>query len=288
MRLRFLVVPAVSVALLGCANDGPATDTVTATTLSGSASTTPASSAALDPGGSGVTTTSRPDEVASDPAARAAVDHYLDAIGGNDFPAALDASRDGLQSLALVRSIVHTANSERGGSTTSQFEERSLWAVGATADEVRFAGQVTLTSTVSGASGPPQSTTDRFTDIVARRDGRGWKAADATYNAAPVVSFPAASNADAGPVRVTLVGAVAFGTSVAVIVQLVSSGEHAVEVRADTLRIDDEQASSTSSIVVGGQPGFLYLSYPRRDERPSAWSATLLVDGSEHRVDLSF
>lgn len=286
MRLRFLVVPALSVALLGCANDSPATDTTT--TLSGSTSTAPSSSVTSAGGGTGVTTASLPDEVAADPAAQAAVDRYLDAIVGNDFPTALGASRDGLQSLALVRSIVYTGNAERGGATTSRFEERSLRPVSATVDEVRFAGEVRLTSTVSGSSGPSQSTTDHFTDIVARRDATGWRAADATYNSAPVVSFPAASTADAGPVRVTLAGAVAFGTSVAVIIQLVSSGEHTVEVQADALRVDDEQAASTSAIVVGGQPGFIYLSYPRRDERPSAWSATLLVDGTEHRLDLSF
>ncbi|MGQ0431080.1 MAG: hypothetical protein ACT452_01585 [Microthrixaceae bacterium] len=286
MRSRPVIVLLLSVALLGCANDAPATDE--ATTVPPPPSTTLASPDPSDPGGSGVTTTSLPGEVASDPAARAAVDRYLDGIGTNDFPTALGASRDGLQSLALVRSIVHTGNAQRGGTTTSRFEERSLHAVSATADEVRFAGQVTLTSTVSGASGPPQSSTDRFTDIVARRDASGWRAADATYNAAPVISVPASAAADAGPVRVTLTGAVAFGASLAVVVQLVSSGEHAVEVIAEALRIDDEQATSTSSIVVGGQPGFIYLSYPRRDERPSAWSATLLVDGTEHRLDLSF
>lgn len=222
--------------------------------------------------------------------AQAALDSYLDAIAANDYATALAVSSDALRSLTIVRSIVHTGNAERGGTTRSTYERRSFDVGPATAEEVRFDGQATLTSTVSGPSGPSVATTDTFSSVAVRRGPDGWRVADATYNGAPLRSFPAAAGASttSGPVRVTLTGAVAFGSSLAVVVQLVADGDHTVEVGSDALRIDDEEAPSTARLVVGGQPGYAYLTYPRRDEQPTEWHATVTVDGDAHTISLLF
>lgn len=291
VQVRACLAVVACTALLGCsANDqatsGEGDDAASATTATPSP-TDGSPAAGPDP------TAPAPDPAAIAPdadvaGARAALDRYLDAIAANDYPTALATSRDALQSLTVVRSIVHTGNRERGGTTSSSYDERRFEVVAATAEEVVFAGHATLTSGVSGPSGPPVSTTDTFQDVRVRLAPDGWRAATATYNGAPLTSFPASSSTAAGAVQVTLRGAVAFGSSLAVVLELVADGEHAVDVSDDALRILDEEAPSTSSLIVGGQPGYLYLTYPRRDEQPTAWRATVAVDGTPHAITLAF
>lgn len=290
MHARVVVAALACAALLGCtAEDGAAGDQDTTSTTLAPASPTD---------GPGNPTGSSPAAAAPDPGAiagdadvagaRAGLDRYLDAIAANDYPAALASSQDALRALTVVRSIVHAGNTDRGGTTSSSYDERGFEVARATAEQVVFSGRAALTSVVSGPSGPAVSTTDTFEEVHMRLGPEGWRAATAIYNAAPLTSFPASSSAQVGSVRVTLMGAIAFGSSLAVVVQLVADGEQAVDVRDDALRILDEEAPSTSTLVVAGQPGYIYLTYPRRDEQPTEWRATIDVDGSPHTVALAF
>lgn len=291
VRAHPILCVTLAVTLLGCSsgdNDDEAVDDTTTTTAAsaGVDGGSPSSAA----GGSGLDTTGGGGAapVAADPAARAALDRYLDALGANDFTAAFEVSADAMQALAVVRSIVHARNSEAGGTTTSKYADRTLTATAATNDEVRFGGTVALTSTVSGDGNEPVSTTDRFGDFLVRRAGDTWKVTGASYNGAAVVHHPATATATAGPVEVHLTGALAFGNSVAVVARLVATGEHEIEVRGELLRVGDEAATSMTRVVVGGQPGSVYVAYPRRDERPTEWRLTLRVDGTDHEVVLTF
>lgn len=245
--------------------------------------------------GEATTTTSTPargsdgssDEVSA-VAARTALDTFLDAIAAGEYPTALSLSRDALRALAVVRSIVAAGNAERGGTTTSTYRRRWFEVALATPDMVRFRGDATLTSVVSGSGGPPVSTTATVSDVIVRRGADGWRVADASYNEAPILTFPATSTTTVGPIQIKLTGAIAFGGSLGVVVRLTATGDHSVDVADDALRINDEQARSTTRLVVGGQPGYIYLSYPRRDTRPTAWRATITVDGTSHSVSLDF
>ena len=156
VRARPLLTIALSLALLGCSSGKPdagghgSPEQTTTTTAGGG----PAPTGVDAPTTTTSSATGAP-AVRADPAARAALDAYLAALGANDFATALRASRDAVQSLTEVRSIVAQGNVERGGKTTTIYKERSLRATSATADEVHFVGRVTLTSTVSGSSGSP-------------------------------------------------------------------------------------------------------------------------------------
>jgi hypothetical protein len=82
---------------------------------------------------------------------------------------------------------------------------------------------------------------------------------------------------------------VAFGDVLGVVVLLYGEGPHTVRLAADHLRIGDDEASSEFHTLIDGQPALLYLTYPRRDERPDSWRASLVVDEtSEAEVSLSF
>lgn len=245
--------------------------------------------------GEATTTTSNPargsdesKEEVSVVAARTALDTFLDAIAAGEYPTALSWSRDSLRSLAVVRSIVAAGNADRGGTTTSTYRRRRFEVALATSDMVQFRGDATLTSVVSGSGGPPVSTTATVSDVIVRRGADGWRVADASYNGAPILSFPATSATTVGPIQLKLTGAVAFGNSVGVVVRLTATGDHSVDVADDVLRINEEQVRSTTRLVVGGQPGYIYLSYSRRDIRPTAWRATITVDGASHSVSLDF
>lgn len=295
-QARSIAGVVASVSLLLACSSGPAKNTRAEGGIAGVRSSAAGGASGTAPGAGGATSPpaqpggqpgagAQPPEVA---AARAALDTYLDALAANDFTRALSVSGDAVGSLTVVRSIIHTSNAARGGSTTSTFEERAFDPAGSSADTVRFSGRAALASTVSGPAGPPAAKTDTFSDMVVRRDGSAWRVTAATYNGQPLVSYPASSSSTVGPVQVTLAGSLAFGNSLGVIVQLVASGDHRVGVSDARLRTSGAEAASSSAFVVPGQPGFVFSTFPRRDERPSQWNATITVDGVAQGVTLGF
>lgn len=243
----------------------------------------PASPRAAGPGAGQSPERQRPGEAAVE-SPRAVLDGYLDALAAEDFDRAVALSAGGPQLVALVRGIVHAHNEQAGGRTSLEWRRRDLSLAAESAGEARFGGEAHLHSMVSGPAAPSREATDRFADVVLTITTGGWRVTDLQLDGRPVVDHApadrAAATATVGGVRLRLVGAVAFGNVVGAIVELVADGDHQVAVDAARLRVGDEEAPAGDTLLAGGQPGWAYTTFARRDDRPTEWRALVSVDGT--------
>lgn len=220
--------------------------------------------------------------------ARQALDVYLDALVDEDFVAAVNASRNGPELFAIIRSVVSDHNRAAGASTELRYERRGFDVAVASDDAVTFSGDAELVAEVRGDGEPPRTSTDVIADPVLRRSERGWRIDDFSVDGRPIVPFPAHGSRQVEGVQINLVGGLAFGNVIGVVIGLVGDGEHTIRIADDRLRAGDLEARSDIGVVVAGQPGRAYFAYPRRDIRPDEWHATITIDGSDHEVTLEF
>lgn len=220
--------------------------------------------------------------------AREALDAYLDGLARQEFTRALDWSERAARRIALVRTILAEHNRVRGAATAVRITGVQFVVSSAQPRRVAFRGRALLHSTVSGGRSSPQESKREIGDPVVERRGAGWVVTSFRWDRRPVVAFDGKASMTRGNVEFRLEGSIAFGDVVGVVVALVAEGEHRVAVDGDRLRIGKEEAASIFGTLIEGQPGLLYLTYPRRDARPDLWRARVSIDGATSGVALSF
>ena len=218
-----------------------------------------------------------PNEVAG---ATAALDAYLDALEAQDFKAAERASTGGARFMATIRDVVARYNAERDGVTKLSYSARSFTVASADRNRVAFAGSATLDSTTSGPAGSPRSDSSTFTDPHVTFSEGGWRVADFGFDGAPIAYFPASSRKEVGGVDLQLRGGLSFGTSTALVIDLITEENHGIRVDGQRLTYEDgTTAESTVGALIFKRPAALYFLFDRVTAAPASWSATVTVDG---------
>lgn len=316
MRRAFALLVVGTLAIAGCADaKRPPIERVSGTIEPSSASAggpiagTPGAEGAdgvATSGGAGTTAGTEGSEgtAASSPApagspaqaaaATAALNEYLDALETQDFKAAQRMSTGGPRFMATVRDVVARYNTERDGVTKLSYSTRSFTVESTEPNRVTFAGTAVLKSTTSGPAGKPRSDSSTFTSpVLAWVDG-SWRVTDFDFDGAPLAHFPFSSHSSVGGVDLILAGGLSFGTSTAVVIDLVSDSDRGIKVDdVHITYVDGTTAESTIGALVSKRPAALYFLFDRVDAAPASWSATVTVDegtGSEttERVVLRF
>jgi hypothetical protein len=221
--------------------------------------------------------------------ARAALDAYLEALARQDFARALGLSSGPAHRLALVRLVLARHNADLGATTTVSLLTRRFALATRTARRTSFEGSATLRSVVRKPDAPQETTERAIADPVVDRVGNAWRVSSFAWASRPVVAYEGGAVARVNGVELRLEGSIAFGDVVGVVVLLVAEGERTVRVDADRLRAGGKEAGSGFRALIGGQPGILYISYPRTDLRPTQWRARVSVDGERpEEIVLSF
>ena len=269
----------------GSATDGGGTSDGTVGGASGSASGT-----TVDGATGGATTggstdgTSTPTESSDGPArahaATAAVDAYFDALEAEDFRAAQRVSSGGPAFMARVRDAVSRYNKERDGATQLSYTARSFQVASNEPTRVTFTGQATLESTTSGPAGPAQKDSARFENPVVTFSNGTWRVTDFRYDGQPLGHFPASSHKELGGVDLRLPGALSFGSSTGLIIDLISDGDHSIKVDKATLHYADGSTGVPKlGALVSKKPAALYFLFDRKASAPTSWTADVTIDG---------
>jgi hypothetical protein len=237
----------------------------------------------------GVPATTTKTPVATDgPARLAAADvamtAYFDALKAEDFVAAQNVSAGGARLMTGIRDVVARYNAERDGVSKLTYAVRSFHVASNEPTRVSYAGSARLNSTVSGPAGDPHDESTLFENpTVSLVDGT-WRVADYTYDARPLGYYPATSRQDVGGVRISLRGGLSFGTSTGLIVDLSSDADHTIKVeKAQLTYANGTTAAPSLRALITGPPAALYLLFDRIDAKPTAWSATITIDGGTSR-----
>lgn len=216
--------------------------------------------------------------------ATAALDAYLDALQAEDFAGAQRASTGGPAFMARVRDVVSRYNKERDGVTTLSYSARSFQVASNEATKVSFTGQARLEATTSGPAGDPQKESALFESPVVSFSNRSWRVGDLRYNGQPLRYFPATSHTSLGGVDLRLPGALSFGTSTGLIVDLVSDGDHSIKIdKAKLHYADGSSASPKLGALISKKPAALYFLFDRSASAPTRWTATVTIDGGTSR-----
>ncbi|MFZ6004340.1 MAG: hypothetical protein ACOYXM_10465 [Actinomycetota bacterium] len=241
------------------------------TATNGLASTTSTSPPVSSGGGT--------ESVPPDPAAAEVLDVYFDALLAQDFEAAEQASIGSAQFMVRVRDLVARYNAEREGVTDLKYLERSFEVASSARDNVAYVGKARLDSTVSGPAGEPHTESELFENPVVSSQGGRWLVAAYMYNGEPLEHHPASSRATVGGVELRLAGALAFGTSAGLVVDLVTDSNHGIKVEEARIRYADGGVSaSTFGALISSKPAALYYRYERSSSRPVSWEATVTID----------
>jgi len=227
-----------------------------------------------------VTTVAPPrDESARVAAADAALAAYLDALQAEDFAAAQAVSSGGARFMAQIRDVVARYNAERDGVSTLKYSARSFRAGSTDATSVAYVGSARLDSTVSGPAGDPYSESALFENpVVSFADGR-WVVSAYLYNGQPLANYPAESRDTVGGVALELQGALTFGASTGVVIDLVTDSDHAIKVEGAQLTYaDGSQAPFTFGALISRKPAALYYLFDASTSRPVRWSAKVTID----------
>lgn len=219
------------------------------------------------------------DDAARVAAADAALATYFDALEAEDFATAEGASAGSARFMARVRDVVARYNAERDGVSTLSYSERSFGAGSAAATSVAYVGSARLDSTVSGPAGDPYSESVLFENpVVSFADGR-WAVSAFLYNGQPLASYPAESSETVGGVELELQGALTFGTSTGLIIDLVTDSDHGIKVEhAQLTYADGSTAPSTFGALISRRPAALYYLFDAGTSRLVSWSATVTID----------
>ncbi|MGQ0830466.1 MAG: hypothetical protein ACT4OV_02200 [Microthrixaceae bacterium] len=288
MRRFAVLLVAVALASTACSKpERPTLDDVAGTigpSASDGSSGSPSTTAA---GGASTTSTSPPassgggnEQVPPDPAAAEVVDVYFDALLAQDFEAAERASTGGARFMVRVRDLVAHYNAARDGVTELKYLERSFKVASSARDTVAYVGKARLDSRVSGPAGDPYTESELFENPVAAVQAGRWAVAAYLYKGEPLELHPASSRASVGGVELRLAGALGFGTSTGVIVDLVPDGDHSIKVEEARIRYaDGSVGASTLGALISEEPAALYYRYDRSASRPVTWEGTVTVDG---------
>ena len=192
--------------------------------------------------------------------------------------------------MALIRLIQAEHNRVRGGSTIVELVERRFEVAKVGANRIAFRGAAVLRSTVSSVSGVASAPSlRRLTDPIVVREGSTWLVDSFAWEGRRIVAHEGGQTLTLDGVEFRLEGSLAFGDVIGVVVLLVAEGTRSVNVDSDRLRLGDVEASSGFRTLIDGQPGVLYMTYPRRDEAPDSWRASLVIDdGDPAEVVLAF
>lgn len=211
--------------------------------------------------------------------AKAALDTYLDGFASQTFGRAMAVSEGAARRIALIRLVLAEHNRARGATTTVAVSDRTFTPARLEPGRVSFAGRAVIRSTVGGEDGgEPEASVRELTDPVVERRGSRWLLTAFVWGGHPIVAHDGTGTVWHGGVELRVEGSVAFGDVLGVVVLLYADGAHSVRIEADHLRIDDAEAVSNFYTLIDGQPGLLYLTYPRRDARPVSWRVSIAVD----------
>lgn len=236
------------------------------------AATTPPAPGATDPGA----TTGDSTPV---PAAADALTAYFDALQAEDFATAQRVSSGSARFMARIRDVVARYNAEREGVTELTYSSRSFSVESSDASRVVHIGSARLDSTVSGPAGDPYSESVLFENPVVSFESGSWQVSDYTYDGQPIEQYPATSSKKVGGVDLRLQGALAFGTSTGLIIDLVTDSDHDIKVdNAHLNYADGTSATPTLAALITRQPAALYFLFERSGSRPVTWTATVTID----------
>lgn len=228
--------------------------------------------------------------VAPEQLARASLDAYVDGLTSQTFGRAMAASTGAARRLALVRLVLAEHNRIRGGSTTVELVERRLDVAAVRGNRITFRGAAVLRSTVVGADGVASPASERrISDPVVVRAGSDWLVSGFSWEGRPIVANEGGQTLSLHGVEFRLEGSIVFGDVIGIVVLLVADGTRSVQVDADRLRVGDVEAPSGFRTLIGGQPGVLYMTYPRKEAPPRSWRANVVIDdGGSAEVMLAF
>ncbi len=214
--------------------------------------------------------------------ARTTLDTYIDSLTSQTFGRAMAASTGAARRLALVRLVQAEHNRIRGGSTTVELLERRFDLAARGVNQITFRGSVVLRSTVAGTHGVASTPSERrITDPVVLRVGSDWLVSGFSWEGRPIVAHEGGQTLSLHGVEFHLEGSIVFGDVIGIVVFLVADGTRSVEIDADRLRVGDVEAPSGFRTLIAGQPGVLYMTYPREDEAPRSWRASVVIDAGE-------
>lgn len=220
-----------------------------------------------------------PDDASRVAATDAALAAYFDALQAEDFAAAEAVSSGGAQLMARVRDVVARYNAEREGVSTLRYAARSFRVGSTDATSVAYVGSARLDSTVSGPAGDPYSESALFENpVVSLADGR-WGVSAFLYNGQPLASYPSDASATVGGVELRLQGALTFGTSTGLIIDLVTDRDHGIKVEhAQLTYADGSNGPFTFGALISRKPAALYYLFDAHTARPVRFSATVTID----------
>lgn len=219
------------------------------------------------------------DAVARQAAAEAVLNAYFDALEAQDFGAAQRASTGAPQFMARVREVVNRYNTERDGTTQLSYTTRSFQVASNEATSVAYMGSAQLDSTVSGPAGDPQKESALFEHPVVSLVNGSWRVAAYMYDGQPLDLAPSTSSKEVGGVDFRLQGALSFGTSTGLVIDLVTDNDHGLKVEGVQLTYADGTSSAPKlSALISKKPAALYYLFDRRASRPTAWTATVTID----------
>lgn len=220
---------------------------------------------------------------ASDGSASPEVDEalqtYFDALESQDFAAARRVSAGGAHLMARMREAVARYNAEREGVGELRYSARSFRVGLSDANRVAYVGSARLELTVSGPAGDPYRESALFENPVVTRVDGGWRLTDFSYDGQPIDLHSSTASKRVGPVDLQLAGALAFGPTTGVIIDLVTSSNHAIKVDGAQLTYaDGTTGGPTLGALVSTEPAILYFTFERAGAAPVAWTATVTID----------
>ncbi len=228
----------------------------------------------------GAVVASTPEEASRIEAATQALNAYFDALQAEDFLAARRASADGPQLMAVIRSAVARFNAERDGRSELSYSSRSFEVASHEAERVTFTGSARLESTVSGPAGDPVRESVLFENPVVTLSNGSWHVVDYQYDGHPIEAHPSTARRTVGGVKLRLTGALSYGGTTALVIDLESDRDRAIKVEGVQLRYDNgSSAAPRRSVLISRNPAALYFSFARSTARPVSWTGTVVIDG---------
>lgn len=179
--------------------------------------------------------------------------------------------------MARVRGVVASYNAEQGGRSTVVAPERAFRFMTGDASTVAFAGRARMVTSVRGPAADPHEESALFEAPVVVFQAGAWRVSSFRYDGRPIEHRPSSATERVGAVELRLAGALSFGESTGVLLDLVTDGDHAIRIENAQLRYGDVSAPSTFGALVPSESA-LYFLYDRRDATPTAWTALVIVD----------
>lgn len=256
-------------------------------TIPPSAEATVSTALGVDGAAEGSTGSTAPPEVGSgtvadgspSPSVDDAMQRYFDALAAQDFATARRVSGGSAQLMARIRETVARYNAEREGVGELHYSARSFRVGLADENRVAYLGSARLELTVSGPAGEPYTESALFENPVVTRVDGVWRLTDFSNDGQPVDLHSSSASERVGAVDLRLAGGLAFGPTTGVIIDLVTSSNHAIKVdKAQLTYADGTSASPTLGALVSTEPAVLYFTFERSSAGPVTWTGTVTID----------